>query len=323
MENIRVTFACELHDYILPLYLGDVQPEGIDLKIRAFASAREIFDRMGSGLEFDIAVFSSSEFICRHAAGNSPLVALPIFPPRMFRHGFICINRKSGIRHPKDLEGKRIGVHFTQTVSVVTRGILQHDYGIDLSTIRWLQGSVDKPGRNLNPNIPEPQISLPLEYNDTGKSLGALLEEHAIDALFDARLPRALGTHPDIARLFPNFKQVERDYYGRTGIFPIMHLVAMRRDTYERHPHIASSLFKALQQSKELAERKLRAIGSLPYMLPWLAEDIAEIDEVFSGDPWPYGVEPNRKAIEQFVTFLVEQGLLPKPVAADDLFVPI
>jgi 4,5-dihydroxyphthalate decarboxylase len=323
MDKLTLTFACELHDHVLPLYRKEVQPKGIELKFIAMDSARQIFDRMGSALEFDVALFSSSEYVARFAAGSCPLVALPVFPPRMFRHGFVCINRKAGIETPKDLEGRRIGVHYTQTVSIVTRGFLQHDYGVDLSTIRWVQGSVDSPGPNINPNMPPLHKQVNIEQNLSGKSLGQLLEERAIDAVFDARLPRSLGHHPDILRLFPNFKEVEKDYYRRTGIFPIMHIVVMRRDKYEQHPFIAASIFEALQQSKDLARKRMRMLGSLPYMLPWYAVELAEVDEVFGGDPWPYGIEPNRRAVREFITYLVEQGLIAAPVAVDDLFAPV
>jgi 4,5-dihydroxyphthalate decarboxylase len=323
VSQLKLTFACELHDYVIPLFRGDVRPEGIDLNFIAIDSARQIFNRMGGGLEFDISLFSSSEFITRFIAGNSPLVALPVFPPRMFRHGFICINRRSGIRHPKDLEGRRVGVHYTQTVSIVTRGLLQHEYGVDLSKIHWVQGSVDSPGPNTNPNALPLVGPVVIENNESGKSLGQLLEVGAIDALFDARLPNALGRNPDIVRLFPNFKEVEKDYYLRTKFIPIMHLVAMRRDTYERNPFVATSMFNALSRSKEMARKKMRALGSLTYMLPWLASHLAELDEVFASDPWPYGVEANRKALDALMTYLVDQWLIAESIPIDDLFVPI
>jgi 4,5-dihydroxyphthalate decarboxylase len=254
MSKTKLTFASGLYDRMQPLYTGEVKPEGFELDFRVVEWSREIFDRMAGKQEFDAAEFSSSELISRMSAGNCPFVAIPVFPSRMFRHGFICINRRSGIKGPKDLEGRRIGTPlYTQTAAIWIRGQLEHDYGVDLSGVTWVQGAINLTGAHGEPSVLPPARPTRIEINDSGKSLSVLLEEGQIDAILGSNLPDALHRNPDVQRLFPNFQQVEREYYQRTGIFPIMHLVAIRRDLYEANPKVAASLYKALDESKNRA----------------------------------------------------------------------
>jgi 4,5-dihydroxyphthalate decarboxylase len=320
----QLTFACGLYDRMLALYTGEVKPDGIDLQFRAVDNPREVFDRMAKGLEFDAAEMSSSEFISRMSARQCPFVAIPVFPSRVFRHGFIFVNARSGIRTPKDLEGKRVGVAlYTMTAAIWIRGHLQHDYGVDLSTIRWVQGAINSPGAHGAPTV-LPMVRPPkIEVNASGKSLSRLLEEGTIDAIAGAQLPESLGRNPEVQRLFPEFRRVEREYYERTRIFPIMHLVAIKRSTYEKNPSIAASLYRAFCESKDRALAHMRYLGTLRYMLPWLPADLDEIDEVFGGDCWPYGIEPNRPTLEALIDYMVEQSIIAAPLKVEDLFVPI
>jgi 4,5-dihydroxyphthalate decarboxylase len=321
MTSVRLRFACSLYDRMLPLYLGEVRPEGIDLDYVAIDSPREIFDRMAGSLEFDAAEMSSSEFISRKSAGKCPFVAIPVFPSRVFRHGFIAVGPR--IRTPKDLEGKRIGVPLhTMTAAIWIRGHLQHEYGVDLSTIHWVQGSINSPGAHGHPSVLPLVKSVPIEINDSGRSLSQLLNEGKIDATIGTSLPAAIRHNPEIRRLFPDYRDVEKKFYARTGIFPIMHLVAIRRDLYEKHPFIAASLYKAFCESKDRALEKMRYTGALRYMLPWMTADLDEIDEVFGGDPWPYGVAANTPTLEALITYMVEQSVIAAPMRVGELFVP-
>jgi 4,5-dihydroxyphthalate decarboxylase len=213
---------------------------------------------------------------------------------------------------------------YTQTAAVFVRGLLQHEYGVDLSDIHWVQGAMNVPGSHGSPHV-EPLLKpVSLEINQSKKSLSTLLEEGAIDAIAGAGVPVALGRNPEIVRLFPNFHEIEREYYTRTRIFPVMHLVVIRRDVYEKHPFVASSLYNAFCKSKEIALNKMRYFGVLSYMLPWLATDIAEINQVFAdGDPWPYGVEANRSTLQALVNYLCEQSMIPNPIPLEKLFVPV
>ena len=323
MANQKFAFASGLYDRFLPLYTKQVEPEGLDLDFTVIDDPRQIFDRMAAGLEFDACEMSGTEYITHLATSNSPFVALPVFASRMFRHGFIVINTRSGIKTPKDLEGRRVGVQlYTMSAAMWIRGMLQHDHGVDLSTISWVQGSIDSPGTHGTPTV-LPLLKQPdVVNNDTDRSLSQLLEDGEIDAVLTATLPTGLGTHPDLARLFPNFRQVETDYYTRTKIFPIMHFVVIRKDVYNRNPAAAGALYDAFCRAKEIALERLRYSGALRYMLPFLPDDVDEIDRVFDGDPWPYGIEANRPTLEAEIPYMVEQDYIAGPMAIQDLFVP-
>lgn len=322
MSRLPLTFACGLYDRVVALANGTVPVDGIDLNFINIDSPREIFDRMSGSQEFDASEYSSSEFISRFAAGQCPFVAIPIFPSRSFRHGFIAVNRKF-VRTPKDLEGKRVGLPmYTMTASIFIKGLLQHEYGVDLSKIEWVEGQINGGEAHGAPTTMPLVKPVAIERNRSGKSLSTLLEEGAIHATIGTGLPNALGRNPDIERLFPNYRELERDYYRRTRIFPIMHLVAIRRDVYERNPFVATSLYKALNAAKDIAITKMRAVVSLRYMLPWMGSDVEEIKEVFGGDAFPYGLEANRPTLEALVQYLHDQHLIAKPVKLEDLFVP-
>jgi 4,5-dihydroxyphthalate decarboxylase len=320
--RLPLTFACGLYDRMLRLYTGEVAPAGIDLEFLANDEPRDIFDRMGGKLEFDASEMSSSEFISALAAGKCPFVAIPAFPSRVFRHGFIFVNRKSGVRMPKELEGRRIGVPlYTMTAAIWIRGLLQREYGVDLSQVRWVQGALKKAGAHGRPTV-APLLRQPtIEINDSGKSLSRLLADGDIDAVIGSRPVEGVGTNPEIQRMFPNYREIEKDYYRRTRIFPIMHLVVIRRDVHEAHPFVAQSLYDALCESKDRALEQMKERGALRYMLPWLPADMDEIDDVFGGDPWPYGIEANRPTLEALIQYMVEQHLIPKQIPIEDLFV--
>ena len=319
---LALTFACGLYDRMQALATGEIKPDGIDLNFLAIDNPREIFDRMSGRLEFDACEMSSSEFVSRFAADKLPFVALPVFASRVFRHGFIVVNRRF-VTAPQELAGKRIGVPlYTQTAAIFIRGLMQHDLGVDLSGIEWVQGAVDDPGSYGRPAVLPLVKPVNITANASGKSLSDLLAAGEIHAIIGSNLPRALNRHPDVVRLFPDFRAREQDYYRRTRIFPIMHLVVIRNDIYERHPFVATSLYNAFCAAKDRAREKMRYPGTLRYMLPWLPDDVEEIDAVFGGDCWPYGVEPNRPTLEALVTYMAEQGLIAQPVPIEKLFVP-
>jgi len=323
MSKLPITFACGLYDRMQALYTGAVQADGIDLNFIAVDNPRDLFDRMGGGLEFDVSELSSSEYITRFAAGKCPFVALPVFPSRVFRHGFIAVNSRL-IQKPKDLEGKRIGVQlYTMTAAIWIRGLLQHDHGVDLSTIEWVEGAMDSPSSHGKPTVLPPLKPISITVNQSGKSLSRLLEEGEIAAVIGADLPASFGKNPDIKRLFPDFRESEKDYYRRESIFPIMHLIVMRREIYEEHPFVATSLFNAFCESKEIAFRKMRYLGTLRYMLPWLPAELDDIEEVFGGDPWPYGLARNRPTLDALVQYLEDQSLIAARPAIEDLFAPV
>jgi 4,5-dihydroxyphthalate decarboxylase len=209
------------------------------------------------------------------------------------------------------------------TAAIFIRGLLQHEYGVDLSKIQWVQGAMNTGGAHGSPTVLPLLKKVPIENNTaSNKTMSDLLEERVVDATIGTSLPEAIRTNPDIVRLFPDFVELEKDYYRRTKIYPIMHLVAIKKDIYERYPFVASSLYDAFVKSKEIALERLFNLRALRYMVPWLMRDVDEIYDHFGGDPWPYGLEPNRPTLEALVTYLVDQHLIAKPVKVDDLFVP-
>jgi 4,5-dihydroxyphthalate decarboxylase len=322
MTALPITFACGLYDRMLALQTGEIKPDGIDLNFLVMDNPREIFDRMSNRLEFDACEMSSSEFVSRYAAQKLPFVALPVFASRVFRHGYIVVNRRL-VKSPKDLEGKRVGVPlYTQTAAIFVRGLMQHDLGIDLGTIEWVEGAVNEPGGYGNPSVMPLLKAVNKKPNTSGKSLSELLETGEIAAIIGSNLPRSLKRHPDVVRLFPDYRAREKDYYRRTRIFPIMHLVVIRNDIYDKSPFVATSLYNAFCAAKDRAREKMLFSGTLRYMLPWLSDDVEEIDNVFGGDCWPYGVEANRPTLEALVSYMVEQGLIGEPVPVEKLFVP-
>jgi 4,5-dihydroxyphthalate decarboxylase len=207
------------------------------------------------------------------------------------------------------------------SAAIWIRGLLQHGYGVDLSKVRWVQGALRKPGAHGSPTV-APLLKQPdIEINRSGDSLSKLLADGEIDAVISSRPVEAIGSNPDIARLFPNYREVEKDYYRRTRIFPIMHLIVIRRDVHEANPFVAQSLYDALCDSKDRALALMKERGALRYMLPWLPADMDEIDDVFGGDPWPYGVEANRPTLEALVQYMVEQHFIAQRIPIEELFV--
>jgi 4,5-dihydroxyphthalate decarboxylase len=323
MTALPMTFACGLYDRMTALYTGEVRPVGIDLNFIAVNDPRALFDRMAARQEFDASEMSTSEYVSRFTAGKCPFVAIPAFPSRMFRHGFITVDSRV-VKTPKDLEGKRIGIQlYTMTAAVWIRGLLQHDHGVDLSTVQWVEGAMEEPRPHGNPTVLPPLKPVSIVANTSGKSLSELLEAGDIQAVVGADVPSAIRRVPHVKRLFPDFRAEEKAYYRRTKIFPIMHLVVLRREFHERHPFAATSLFNALEESRSLAQRRMHYLGALRYMLPWLPAELDEIDEVFGGDPWPYGIEPNRPTLEALVRFLADQSMIAAPVKLEDLFLPV
>jgi 4,5-dihydroxyphthalate decarboxylase len=324
MSDIPITFACGLYDRMLALYTGEVKPDGIDLNFLPIDRPREIFDRMLINLEFDACEMSSSEFIRHAVRPGCPMVAIPVFPSRVFRHGYIAIDKRQ-IKEPKDLAGKRIGVPlYSMTAAIFIRGLLQDDHGVDLSNVTWVEGGINDTKPHGAPSTLPLTRPVTIEPHSTTLSLNAQLEQGNIAALISSGLPKALKTNPDVARLFPDYRAREMDYVKRTKIFPIMHLVVIRRDVYEKDPFVATSLFNACCEAKAIAARKMRELGTLRYMLPWMASEIEELDKLFGGDDaWPYAIEPNRPTLEALVQYLADQALIEKPVPIEDLFVPI
>lgn len=326
MSRLPLSFACGPYDRMEALNYGLIDVEGIDLNFIEIQAPREIFDRMVGAQEFDVSEMSLAEYVTMTAKGISPFIAIPVFPSKAFRHAFICVNRNAGIKEPKDLAGKRIGTPlYTQTAAIWIRGDLEDKYGVDLSGVQWIQGAVEKAGTHGDPPAP-PQLLKPIEItpNTSDKSLSDMLADGDIDAILGSRMPDSVRTQPDkVAHLFPNFRDEEKRYYQEHRIHPIMHTVVIRKDVYAENKWMAQSLFKAFQAAKEWAVEQMYFSGAQKYMLPWLFDDLREIDEIFGGDPWPYGIDENRPTLEAFVKYMHQQNFIPEILAVEDLFAPI
>lgn len=320
----QLNYISGLYDRVLPLLTGEASAEGFDLRFHPLDNPRGVFDLMARSSDYDASEMSSSEYITAVSRGGSPFVALPIFVSKMFRHSFIFINANSGISEPRDLAGKRIGVPlYTQSAAVWIRGILNSEYGVDLSGVRWVDGSLNQAGRYGDPKVPPLLKPINLEHAPADRSLNDMLVTGELDAVLGAEVPDALGGVPHVRRLFPDYREREKDYYRRTGIFPIMHMVVLRRAVVERHPGAGQALFNAMCKAKAIAEQKMRDVSATRYMLPWLNADIEEIDSVFGGDHWAYGVDANRRTLEQFIAYMVDQDLIAAPIPVESLFLSL
>jgi 4,5-dihydroxyphthalate decarboxylase len=324
MSLLPLTMACGPYDRMEALATGAVRPEGIALRYLAIQSPPEIFARMIKTRSFDVAEMSLAHYSIMRTRGEFPFVALPIFPSRVFRHGYIFINKSSGVREPSDLEGKRVGVQeYRQTAGVWIRSILQHDHGVDLDSVTWVEGGVNEPRREDHEMDLRPVGKLKLEMIGPQRSLNGMLEAGEIDAYFGARRPAAFDSEHNVVRLFPDYRAREKDFYRRTGFHPIMHTLVIREDLFRENPWVPESLFKACRESKAWAMRQMRFSGAQRSMLPWLYDEIAEMDDLMGPDPWPYGLEANRKILQAFQSYLVEQHFLAAAKPVEELFTPI
>jgi 4,5-dihydroxyphthalate decarboxylase len=322
MPDITLTLACEDYDRTRALRDGSVKAEGIDLNYVPLA-VEEIFWRMCRFEEFDVAELSMGAFLVAAAQGRRPFVAIPVFPSRTFRHRCIFVNTASGIARPEDLRGKRVGVpEYTMTAAVWLRGLFQHEYGIKPEEILWFQGGEEQPGRKdrVDFDLP-PGIRLEVIPND--KTLNDMIESGGIDALMSPRMPSCfLRGSPRVRRLFPDFKQAEKDYFRRTKIFPIMHVIVIRTKIYEEHPWIAQSLYKAFCDAKDLCFGQLYDSNVLRISLPWTVAEYEETRALMTEDYWPYGFAPNERVLETLHGYLLEQGLIKQKLDLQTLFAP-
>jgi 4,5-dihydroxyphthalate decarboxylase len=298
---------------------GRVTAEGVSLACLTLP-VEEIFYRFLMHREFDVAEVSLAKYAALRADGNDSLIALPVFPSRVFRHGSLFVRRDGPIRKITDLSGRRVGLpEWAQTAAVYSRGFLQHQYGIDLATIQWVQAGTNDPGR-----IEKVELTLPagIRIERIGdRSLNEMLLAGDIDAVLSARPPAAFTAgDPRIVRFFDDLQAVETEYYRTTGIFPIMHSVAVRKDVLERSPWIARSLFTAFEDARRRSlERAFDATVSM-IPIPWAYEYARHGKALLGDDYFPYGIDANRRTLDAFLTYAHEQGVCKRRLSVEELF---
>jgi len=292
-------------------HVRGLRARGIDLNVLELP-VEEIFHRFARFREFDASEMSSAKTVALLSAERPDIIALPVFVSRVFRHSSIYVG--SSIRKPKDLEGKRVGVpEWSQTAGIYARGLLQYEYGIDLKSIDWRQAGVFQAGRAEKVPLRKDAGFRITAHPD--RTLVDLLEKGEIDAAISAReLPAA--------RLFPDYRALELEYFRKTRIFPIMHMVVLRREVYERDRWVAMNLFQAFEEAKRASLARLREIGVSQAPLPWLADQARAWSEAMGEDFWPYGVEANRPTLEAFLQYAFEQGVCQRRLVPQDLFAP-
>jgi 4,5-dihydroxyphthalate decarboxylase len=322
-DRLQLTFAgLDYLDRTRALVDGSLALGNIELEYKKMGPY-ELFQRVAQGVEFDVAEMSASTYMSLVSQGDDRYVGLPIFLSRHFRHGYIFVNGAVDIRVPADLVGRRVGVpDYEMTAALWQRAFLRHDFGIRPDQIHWLQGGEFAPGFVERQKTPVEE-GVSIGHIPEDRTLHDMVATGEIDAVLCPHRPAGLSDGSGrVRRLFPDYVEVEQEYFRRTGFFPIMHLTLVRRDLYEQHPWIAVALTEAFTQAQRLGWRRLQELGSLAVMLPWLTRDLEEIAEVMGPEHWRYGFAENRAILEAMCQYSFEQGLSVRLCTPEELFAP-
>jgi 4,5-dihydroxyphthalate decarboxylase len=319
MTKLRLNFASSDYDHFRDIADGRVPVEGIDINYLNL-QIEEIFARFVNFQEWEISEMSFGKFVSFISQDNGKVIGLPVFPSRVFRQSSLYVREDSPITKPEDLAGKKIGVpEWAQTASIYTRGWLVDQIGIPLTDIEWFQSGVNEPGREEKVKLKLPKGVKLTPVSD--QSLTGMLLNGDIDAAMTAHAPQPFEQgEPSIRRLIPNYREVEEAYYKETKIFPIMHIIALRRDVYEANPWIAMNLFKAFTQAKNNSVYRAQEITATRFPFAWCYEAAEQTKEIFGEDFFPYGLEPNRTTLEAFLRYAYEQGVCHRKVEPEEMF---
>lgn len=322
MTSLNLTVACWDYDRVRPLMDGRLRAEGVDLNFLSLPP-EETFYRAFKFAEFDVSELSVSSTLMQMSRGTCAYTPIPVFPSRSFRHSCIYIREGGAIQTPRDLKGKRVAIsEYQVTAALVIRGILQDDFGVHPSDIRWVQAGLETAGREDKVDWVPPDGVVIEKIND--RSIVDMLDAGEIDALITPRAPSNFDATGNgrVRRMFPNLEEVEKDYYRRTGLFPIMHLIGIRNDVLAKNPWVAGSLVKAFTAAKNVALDDLNQTAALKVALPFLPQQVSDVIQLFGRDFWPYGVGPNRKMLETLLRWSYEQGLSARLLSIEELFAP-
>ncbi len=322
MNEIGITVATWDYDRVRALIDGRVKVEGCVLNYLALAP-EECFHRAHFHHEFDVSELGFTPYLNAVSLGDRSYVAIPVFPSRMFRHSAIYVRTDRGIETPGDLKGKRVGVpEYQMTAALWVRGMLEDEYGVRPSDIRWRNGGLEEPGREERAALSLPD-EIELESLPADQTLSQWLADGRLDALVTARAPSCFDDGaPGVGRLFPDYPAVEAAYYDKTGMFPIMHLIGIRRSIYDKHPWIAVNVYDAFLRAKAMAYSELGQIGHLQATLPWPVAAFDQARSVMGSDFWSYGAAANAAEIAAMTRYSYDQGLSERLLNAEDLFAP-
>ncbi len=319
MSKLPLTIAISRYDHVADLLSGSVRAEGIDLNPLDL-DLHDIFQRFIHFKDFDIGEMSMAKYVSMRSQGDDTLIALPVFPSRVVRHSSIYVRRDRNLKQPKDLAGKRVGVpEWAQTAAVYSRGMLAHVYGVDLTSIEWTQAGVHDAGRKENVELKLPK-GLKLTPRPD-KSLADMLIDGELDAVMSATpLQPYLSGHPELARMFEDYIPAEMEYIRSTGIIPIMHTVAVRKQVLDQHPWVAANLLHAFDQAKTRSVERMLD-GSMTHApILWCYEYARQTADLFGGEAYPYGVEANRRTLEAFLQYAHEQGVCHRLLKVEEIF---
>jgi 4,5-dihydroxyphthalate decarboxylase len=318
--KLQLSVAMGDYDRTRALVDGRVQIDGVD-PVYMLLSPEEMFFRAFRHADFDVCELSLSSFTLRTARGDNPYIGVPVFLSRAFRHTSIVIRTDRGIGKPADLKGRRIGTpEYQLTACVWARALLEDDFGVKPSDMTWVRGGMEQPGRIEKINLALPP-NVRLETAPAGRTLSEMLEAGEIDGIISPRLPSCFERgQPNVGWLFPDPTQAAADYYRRTGIYPIMHLLGVRRALAEQHPWLPATLVKAFGEAKSHALAQLADTSATKVTLPFVEEQLRAARQLLGADFWSYGLEPNRKVLDTFLRHHHGQGLSPRRVAVEELF---
>jgi 4,5-dihydroxyphthalate decarboxylase len=312
MTDLKLTLACGRYDRTQPLIDGRVAPEGVDLTFIPLRPG-ETFWRMLNHNEFDCSEMSLSSYTILRSEGDARFIAVPVFPSRVFRHSAVYLRADSKIEKPQDLKGKRVGVaDYQMTAAVWVRGFLMSDYGVRAEDINWVIG---RPVRTIKP--PE---GIHCDFMRPDTTLEAMLENGEIDALASVMIPKTLGT--TVRRLFSDPRKVEREYYERTRIFPIMHTFVLKKALYDENPWLAISFYRAFCRARDIAYHWMNDTDALTVSLPWVIDELEATRKIFGPQVWDYSIEGSRPTLDALVHHLDEQKLTRRKMTVEELFVP-
>jgi len=319
MNKVKLTIATTDYDHFRDFRLGFVPAEGIEVTWLNLGH-HEIFSRFTFNREWDVSELSFAKFAAQVTRESADIIGLPVFASRLFRFGSFYVNIRSNIKTAKELKGRTIGSpEWAHTAAVYMRGWLQHEVGIALQDIHWYQAGANEAGR-----IEKVELNLPTGTTLTridDKSLSDMIASGEIDCALMARPPNCfLQGHPDVVRLFPNFLQLEEEYYRQTKVFPIMHIIAMKAEILREHPWVARNLYNAFNESKRRSQERLFDPAVSRYPLPWLPSHASKMRDMFAGDPFPFGIEENRPTLELFLQYCHEQGIAHRRARPDEIF---